>query len=713
MTDNVNKIRNADFSAGSALPSHWEWNAATPGMRWERVTDDAADDGRTMTITSDTTEGYAFWSQEVACKGGEYYRVDATVRCDLSPVGDRDGFVLRVEPLTAGDPGDGQWFTPGVGRAEDATTVRAVFDAPKGTRRVRISVGIVNASGRAEFGAVRFIPILEPDAACHLLAVPPPSTAYLPPCVAKKVLVCSETACDRSVTGLLSEYFGGSNVRTGRPSELRPSAVREDALLLPDPIPPPGIRSLASLKRLAKDRVVVISLPAFATLSRGAAMLRRIEQPDDPIHAKVVFANYVTHGFALHDVFPHAGEGRAAGSFVQNQYRKTRALGEFCDRHGFVTLLNSMCDKDATSDQPICLYKTTDGGGLFVFDLEPLEATGSSFGEPTLGVYLLLSILGQTQAGLGQFVAPVRKKAQFRDLIREAGVRFKEFIVHDADVPADEVTEQLVTIGREDESFGLPLRPKPVIIVRSGLNSGDVDSVYGAFIWFKNLIRSEPYPCPYTQALASRFRLAWIPSAAPWEASDGWCRGGHAPRETTIEMDGTEVAALIDIVSRPVNRVRVVLPRDDGPYQRYVTWLPRLIDSFAPGRYFAPTAGEGAGFADRSRFAWQRVRHDLEVVADADEFTEDAHRDVLAIGGHVVRIELPGNDADFVANSIQRTDLAATLLEQVVGLQYGLIAVNRYGSSVRFDGFRPVGPGEALLVDGDDPALHAKVSRAG
>jgi hypothetical protein len=308
---------------------------------------------------------------------------------------------------------------------------------------------------------------------------------------------------------------------------------------------------------------------------------------------------------------------------------------------------------------------------------------------------------------------PVRKEAEFRDLIREAGVRFKEIVVLDADLPAREVTEQLVTIGREDESFGLPLQPKPVILVRSGLSSGDVGSVYGAFVWFKNLIRFEPTPCRYAEALASRFRLAWVPSVAPWEAGDGWRCGGQARLDTTIEVDGADVAALIDIVSCPINRVRVVLPRDDASYRRYSSWLPRLMGAFVPGKYFAPGVDGGDGFADRSRFSWRRVRHELEVVTDASVFTEDAHSDVLAVGGQVIRIELPGCDADFVANSIQRTDLAATLLEQVIGLQYGLIAVNRRASSVRFDGFRPVRPGKALLVDGDDPALQAEVSRVG
>ncbi len=115
-----------------------------------------------------------------------------------------------------------------------------------------------------------------------------------------------------------------------------------------------------------------------------------------------------------------------------------------------------------------------------------------------------------------------------------------------------------------------------------------MESVYGAFVWLKQLIRPEPYPCPYATALASRYRFAWIPSASPWEWGDGWRRSDRAPVATTIETDGGEVAALIDVTSRPINQVRVVLPRSDEMYRRCAAWLPRLARAFPPGRYFAP-----------------------------------------------------------------------------------------------------------------------------
>jgi len=339
-----------------------------------------------------------------------------------------------------------------------------------------------------------------------------------------------------------------------------------------------------------------------------------------------------------------------------------------------------------------------------------------------LAMHLLLSILDVTQVGLGQYTVPLREEAQFRDAIRETGLRCEQFVVYDADVPVAEVDQQLVTIGGEDRSYGLPLTPKPVILVRSGLTLGDVESVYGAYAWFKHLVRPPPFACAYGDTLASRFRLAWVPCAAPWAVRDGWRRtelvrdSNLAPAAAVpmeLEIDDAPIAALIDLVSCPVNRVRVVFSREDDAFRSYAAWLPQLAAAFAAGNCFARTPADGDTFNDRRRFAWRRVRHEVQVAVAADAFTEPIHRDTVAAGGKVIRIEVPGCDADFIAHSIQRTALAATVLEQVVGLQYGLIAVNRSSAPVHFDGFPPVGPGEPLIVDRRDPILQSRIVQVG
>jgi hypothetical protein len=297
-------------------------------------------------------------------------------------------------------------------------------------------------------------------------------------------------------------------------------------------------------------------------------------------------------------------------------------------------------------------------------------------------------------------------------MIREFAARIEHIKVHDTDAPSAEVTEQLVTVGSEDQSYGLPLKPKPLILIRSGLHSGDFESVFGAWGWLKQFIRPAPHACPYAHALASRFRIAWIPCAAPWEPGDGWQRLGRPPlAPAAIEAEDCAMAAMIDIVSKPMNRARVITAMAaDAP--QGAKWLPRLFASFAPTGAFSYAPPPGADFRDRRLFNWGPWRPSFECAVDATMFVEGIHQDVQAAGGSLLRIEVPGHGADFVAQSIARTDLVATVLEHVIGMLYGLIVMNRRSAAVSFDGFAPLAPGEAIILPPDDPTLQMESSQA-
>lgn len=762
MSQNVNRIHNADFSRGRGTPARWTWNAGTGPARWERGLQgltldpaDAADAGSSgITIVTEGRDATAHWSQIVVCKPKQFYRIEATVTCDLSAAHEaltegEAGFVLSAQPMIDERPVGEAWVTPGVVRASKPLAVRTYCQVSEGVRRLRVAIGVVHAEGRVCIHHVRFIEILEPDAESHVMAIPPPPHTLPAPRVVRTVCVCSATASKRPLTHRLAAYFGAAPEPRASaralPGELQKAALKSDALILPDAQLPSSIRSIAGLIKLAGDRIVVVSLPALSRLAGDALSLRRIEQADDPIHAQVVHANYATRGFALHDTFPYAWAGRTSGSFVQNQFRKTGAMKAFCRKHGFVTLLVSMCDQDATSERPICLHKETPGGGLFVLDIEPAEAESSTFSETTLAMYLLLGILGQPQSGLGQYVSPVRTQPELTCLMRDMADRFEPFVVHDSGLPAEEVAEQIVTVGAEDRSFGLAIQPKPVILIRSGLTPGDAESVYGALLWFKQFVRMVPHTCPYAKMLASRFRLVWVPAVAPWCARDGWRRSpcgtgfptgrpvgrarrgrSAAPDDLTLEIltngghsPPNHYAALIDIVSRPIHRTRVVLPSEDGAYGRYAEWLPQLEAAFPAGRHLTFGVPDREGFGDGDSRAWRRAESRVEVVVDhkaagrSGAFGDGVHREVMAAGGALVRIEIPGNDADFAAQSIQRTDVAATLLEHVIGLQFGLIGVNRQSGRVKLAAFPPIGPGEALMIDRNDPMLRIGASRTG
>lgn len=725
MNRTVNRVRDPEFTRLDRAASPWTWGVqgARRAASWKR----AEPSGVAMSIAN--LNGSARWVQTLACRPGEYYRVEAVITCELHSESDHGGLRVVLEPGPAepapkpnrrkprigpAESPPQPLATPPVRRASKPKTIRAYYQPPRGVRRMTVGVEVRAATGTATIHEVRLIHILEPDEEAHVLAIPPPATALEGPKPARRVCVVTTTGAERPVVEVLREALGSSNVEVASAGTFDARTSRADALLLPDAAPPRFARSLKSLFALADSRIVVISLPAFASLAGEKIRMRSIDQPDDPTHARVELGCAATAGFALHDVFAFAWAGKRRGSFAQRQFRKTAELKEFGKRHQLQTVLGSMCDQDSTSFQPIVLHRAgADGGELYVMDIEPVEAEPSTFGDATLAARLLLNVLGHGQSGLGQFIAHVPHMWRLRELIREMAVRFTPWTVHDEDAPADQITSQLVCVGGDDRSFGLPLRPKPVVVIRSGVMPGDVESVYAAFLWFKQLVRMPPFNCPYAEQLASVVRLAWVPTVHECEASDGWSRADDGPRVAVPfdlgEMDAP-VAAVIDLVGVSRNHYRAVIPTDRGPHARLVECLPSCFRSFHAGNHLAWMPGEGDDFANSDSYGWRRVRPEVRVVVDAEAFNDDGSRQVLRQGGAVVRLEIPTWDADFTAQSIHRTSASATLLEQVIGLQVGLIAVNRTGGRVQLDGFAPVEPGDALIRQ---PEQLARAASAG
>ena len=610
MRTKVNLLNNPTFSLGARTPSSWDWSARGRGATWTRTPIAAATKrakpGTAMELSL-SQAGTALWHQIVKCKPADWYRVEVVAACDLTPLNDDGGLILELQTMTGARATGSPLITPPIRRSTEATTIRAYWQAPPGTRRARIAVGIWDASGTARLQEVRFIRIIEPEEDAHILAVPPPPSAYPVPLTAQRICVVSDGAESRPLTRMLTEAFGASCVTAMTPERLTLSKPPGDALLLLDDVAPPAIKSLNSLLRLSAQRIVVISTSAFAGLSRGKLSLRRIEQDDDPIHARIVQASYATHGFALHDAIPYASVGRRPGSFVQRHFRRTPELARFCKRHALDVMLESLCDRDATSHRPIALQRIQPQGALFVIDLEPLEATPSTMGETMPAVHMLCAMLGRNTNELGQYIVAHRTEGAFRWAVREFGARFSQFVVHDQDVPATEVTEQLITLGGEGQTLGRPQATRPLLLIRSGLTAGDMESIYGVFVWFKQLVRPTPEARQHADALATQFRVAWVPSAAPWEGMPGWQRSGRPGVETMLDMEDGGVAALIDVVSRGVQRVQIVL-NDQAAAADGLTRRLRTAPKADRTEPFVFGPESGAEFSERDGFAWRRGR---------------------------------------------------------------------------------------------------------
>ncbi len=706
----VNILKNADFKRGQDMPTSWNYSS----LGGEFETHRTKQVGLGLQLDSDSTSGEATYYQDCRAKAGEFYRIEVDVICQLTTTDPTGGVILAAQPLDANKQPMGQdRHTPPITQASKPVTIRTYWEAPPEAKGVRVSITAQQAKGQTQLLRARLIRILQPEEKSHSLAVPPPRHSLKAPRSVRSVCVCGEGASQRPITAVLSTYFGAGNISAVASSALTPDKLREDALILLDAQPPSAIRSLRSLESLAEDKIVVISLTAFAKLCDAALSVHKIEQNDDPIHAKVVFGDFATQGFALHDLFAYAWPGNEPGSFVQQQFRKTTKSTAFYKKNNYETLLESVCDQEETSERPICLFKHTERGAVFVLDIDPVEAQPSTFGEPNLAIHLLLSILGQSIVGLGQYTVPALEEADLRCDIREMALRLPGFVVHDEDIPADEVRHQIVTIGGDGDTFGLPLKPKPVILIRSGLYPGDMESIYSAWLWFKHLVRPMPHACPYVETLTTHFRLAWVPSVAPWQPRQGWQPFEQAMLDSIeVEMEDSEIAAVIDLSSVPINRMQVSIGGAPRELRYYNHWLPTLFENFGPTSYLSYAVSHSHGFHDRDEFDWRRVESAVGVDRLLEKNMDAVQKKILATGGTAIKLEVPGCPTDFVANSIHRTDYAATLLELTIGLQFGIIAVNRSHAPIRLENFPPVQSGDMIAVQRSDAMLKAQVSRA-
>ena len=130
---------------------------------------------------------------------------------------------------------------------------------------------------------------------------------------------------------------------------------------------------------------------------------------------------------------------------------------------------------------------------------------------------------------------------------------------------------------------------------------------------------------------------------------------------------------------------------------RHAELLERLSKQFSAGRYFYRCGNKGESLANRESTAWRIESLVPTVEVDAAAFPTDLHRAASAAGAKLIRIEIPGSVDDFICNSIWRTDLAATTLEHVIGVIYGVLAVNRSARRIAFGGSTPIAPGEAIV----------------
>lgn len=310
----------------------------------------------------------------------------------------------------------------------------------------------------------------------HPLAAPPPWETYPPPLRIRRIVSCSAPRA----AGLR---------RTA-------AAARTDALRITDGDGGGHARSWASLVGMSEHRVVLVSLGVLASainrVAPGVAVLRLRRQHDKPTCARVQEANFITRGFALHDVFWYGWHDRGRGVYVQRQLVRSARLRQFCRDHGLLTVLDSEADTDAASGHPLCLYRAGRSGFLLAMDLEPPANWTSAEPVSPYADRLLRQALGQASPGWGQYVTAPRCRQEFVQTMAGLADRFAHLRWVPTGSPKSrpplgwmELRGGAARMPTHRKAGRMPAR----ILIRTGFSPGEWDLVFAVAMFLKELGR--------------------------------------------------------------------------------------------------------------------------------------------------------------------------------------------------------------------------------
>jgi len=316
----------------------------------------------------------------------------------------------------------------------------------------------------------------------HPLAAPPPWETYPPPLRIRRIVPCSAAraaGARRTAAVLQTEALWITDADGGRHG-----------------------KSWASLVGMSEHRVVLVSLGVLASAinraAPGVAVLRLRRQHDKPTCARVREANFITRGFALHDVFWYGWHDPGRGVYVQASLARSARLRQFCRDHGLVTVLDSEADTDAASGHPVCLYRAGRSGFLLAMDLEPPARWASAEPVSPYGDRLLRQALGQASPGRGQYVTAPRCRQEFVQTMAGLADRFTHLRWVPTGSPesrppvgwmelnggAVESRPAATWRWRFDETGR---RPGPRILIRTGFSPGEWDLVLAVAMFLKQL----------------------------------------------------------------------------------------------------------------------------------------------------------------------------------------------------------------------------------
>lgn len=638
----------------------------------------AGSTARSVKIEAATAQAPGGFVQRLRCKQKQWYRIELLLRAPGAESA-AGRFEVRLEQFDKSGRSLASECRCGPSRSDSPLVWREYLFTAPGAATVELSILRVGGTGRGDLGPVRFIAMEPPEALGHPLAVPPPPRAYPPPRTVRKVELVGDDV-PAALREALIARFGHGHVRSATTAAFSPDGVTGDGVVLYDDPPAETLPSWKALLELAASRLVVISPTLFARLAGraggGPIVPRTIRQENDPICVSVRDADFVTRGFALLDVFAYSRYSADRGAFELRCLRRTSALRAFLQRQKIAITLLSETATDATTELPVCLVRPTSGGAVVVLDLAPFASSPCTQDVLNLAAFVLFNALGQSQFSAGQYVVPATDASSIAGLLKELVERFEPLHFAEANSRSAPDRAPPVMLGGQTEGFGLPVAERPTVLIRTGFGGGEWAGLYAVMLWFKDLLRHEPWCAPHARELLWRYRFVLEPIAGSAELGR---LAAHPRTGLPAVVGGTGKASVvlaIDVATADRHACRVVVHDQGGVYfRRLAEMLPRLDAELRVARPTLLRPGDGADPADRASYRW---RHDLppvEVIADESATTglpEAAH----------VRVELPRWFDETGSNSLWQTERAVTLLEWLVGLRGGLLAVNR-GSTQR------------------------------
>jgi len=619
----TNRLRNGDFSLGQRGPVGWRW-LVIDGQAARSFGRGRHRGQRSLCVELGEGGGAGGIWQRISCRRGQSYRVELVGRSDsnVTGVGVRVGWRAENRCLH-----ELSWR---VDLSVDEWTLwRQYVDRPAGAEELELQIGVCGRGGRCWLDAVRVIPVEEREESSHVLAAVPPPLAYPSPVCAKRVIVYGPAGSDSKLVDWLARRLGSQAASWRSLAQLRRGPGADEAIFVEDG--PWAGASLEQLEQWGGQGLAIASLGAFARAVNGrgrdVVRTRVVRQQLAPPAGRVVWANFITRGFALWDVLPYCWEPDADGWFCQRQIVMTRGLKRLLAAEGFQIVLSSEGEFDRTSEHPLVLYRADGrGGGVLVMDAWLASSSSSNLAENEPAAALLLNALGRRQVSLGQYVVPAAKR---RDATSEVWELVKRFEVVAA---SGSRNRPLVRLWGPERAA-----PEKRVLLRTGYDPRQWVGFYSVLVWLRSLARDVQMGGPGRE-VARRVHLVWDALADD---------GGQDSQDGSFD-------AVIDVCGERQDGASVAVHR--GP-----TWLGRC------GGHVADVL-RGLGH-DGPDIAWRsarRVAHD-----------KCGQRFPRVDSGTWLTIHLPDCGDSGLHRSMESTELGASLVEQAVGAQIGLIAANR------------------------------------